>query len=152
DKKIDNFDLYVAVKQGPRAAFTAPTPINPVCTDADELHPWLTADGKHLYFSRKTKAGWRVFVAGRAAATGAAGFGAPKMLAELPPDFHHATLTPDGSTMYLQGLLESGRWGLFRSVRKGAGWGQPVALEEMNHPGGDVGDKSPCLSRDGTLL
>src|SRR5262249_15700849 len=29
-----NFDIYVAVRQSARAAFTAPTPINAVCTEA----------------------------------------------------------------------------------------------------------------------
>ncbi|HZT80201.1 MAG TPA: hypothetical protein VFA26_08265 [Gemmataceae bacterium] len=152
DRKVNNFDLWVAVKQGPRAAFSAPTPINAVCTEADELHPWLSADGKELYFSRKTKAGWRVFVSRRSGAVGAGGFGEAKLVEELPADFHHVTLTPDGKTMYGQGLLGSGRWGLFRSVRAGNGWGKPVPLDELNHPESEVGDKSPCLSRDGAIL
>ena len=53
------------VKQGPRADFTSPTPINSVDTEADEMHPWITATGRELYFSRKTKEGWRVYVASR---------------------------------------------------------------------------------------
>src|SRR5262245_33496472 len=113
DKETKNFDIYVAVKQDRAAAFTAPTPLNTITTDADELHPWLAASGRELYFSRKTKAGWRVLMAGRKETTGAAGFGEPTTL-DLPPDFHHVTLMPDGRTMYLQGPLEQGRWGLFR--------------------------------------
>src|SRR5262249_54025802 len=69
DEEVNNFDLYVAVKLTPRAAFTAPTPISTVSTKDDELHPWLTADGKRLYFSRKTKDGWRVLVSSGAATT-----------------------------------------------------------------------------------
>src|SRR5262249_2216395 len=47
-----NFDIYVAVRQSRLAEWTAPTPVNAVCTPADEMHPWLTHDGRLLYFSR----------------------------------------------------------------------------------------------------
>jgi hypothetical protein len=152
DKKIDNFDLFVAVKQGPGKAFSAPVGIDAVDTPEDEMHPWLTPDGRQLYFSRKTKEGWRVFVTSRKAATGAKGFGEPILLKELPPDFHHATLTPDGKTMYLQGPLDKGRWGLFVSTRTDGEWSKPEALDLLNHPEAPTGDRSPCLSRDGSLL
>jgi hypothetical protein len=151
DKQTKNFDIYVAVKQDRNAAFSAPTPISTISSAADELHPWLAASGKELYFSRKTKEGWRVFVATRKEATGAAGFAEPKAL-DIPVEFHHATLTPDGRTMYLQGPLEKGRWGLFRSTRAGAGWSQPEPLDDLNDPSGKTGDRSPCLSRDGFWL
>jgi hypothetical protein len=152
DKEIDNFDIYVAVKQGATRGFSAPTPVNTVCTADDELYPWLSADGKQLYFSRKTKEGWRVLVASRASATGAAGFGAPKLLAELEPGFHHATLTPDGKTMYLQGPLANNRWGLFRSAWSGTAWNKPEPLDDLNNEEAPSGDRSPCLSRDGSML
>jgi hypothetical protein len=152
DAKGDNFDIYVAVREGADSAFTSPTPLQTVCTAADELHPWLTADGKVLYFSRKTKDGWRVYVARRKEATGAAGFGDPELVKELSAGFHHATLTPDGKTMYLQGPLEKERWGLYRSVRGADGWGKPEALDELNSADGATGDRSPGLSRDGTML
>jgi hypothetical protein len=151
DKKTTNFDIYVAVRQDRNAVFTSPTPINTISSEADELHPWLSANGKELYFSRRTKEGWRVFVATRKEATGAAGFGEPKVL-DLPHDFHHATLTPDGRTMYLQGPLESGRWGLFRAIRNGNGWSKPEPLDDLNHADGKTGDRSPCLTRDGFWL
>jgi hypothetical protein len=152
DKEINNFDIYVAVRQFAGKDFTSPTPINPIATADDEMHPWLASGGKQLYFSRKTKEGWRVFVTSRTQATGAAGFGEPKQI-DLPADFHHATLTPDGKTMYLQGPLEKGRWGLFRSTAmvKG-GWSKPEPLDELNNEEGPTGDRSPSLSRDGTLL
>jgi len=152
DKKNDNFDIYVAVRQGPNSVFSAPTPVQTVCTDQDELHPWLTTDGKSLYFSRKTKDGWRVYVATRKEATGGAGFGEPTLVKDLPDGFHHATLTPDGKTMYLQGPLEKERWGLFKSVRGSGGWGKPEPLDELNNADGPTGDRSPGLSRDGAFL
>jgi hypothetical protein len=151
DKDINNFDLFVVFRQGPGKEFTTPTGLNAPATEADELHPWLAAGGKTLYFSRKTKDGWRVFVTTRTATTGAQGWGEPKQL-DLPADFHHATLTPDGKTMYLQGPLEKGRWGLFRSAASGAGWAKPEPLESLNNAEGAKGDVSPALSADGNVL
>src|SRR4051812_33567086 len=95
-----NFDIYVEVKQNARATFSAPAPLNTVDTEADEMHPWLTPDSRRLYFSRKDKDGWHVYLATRQAATGAAGFMQPTLVKDLPVNFHHATLTPDGKTMY----------------------------------------------------
>jgi Tol biopolymer transport system component len=153
DKSSKGFDLYVAVKQGKDKAFTEPRALTTVDTeDADEMHPWLSADGKELYFSCKTKEGWRVFVARRASAAGPVGFGDPVMLEDLPPGFHHATLMPDGSKMYLQGPLENGRWGLFVSTSSRKGWGKPELLDMLNDPEAPTGDRSPALSRDGFRL
>jgi hypothetical protein len=152
DKESINFDLYVAVKQGPGKAFAEPTPVQIVDTEADEKDPWLTGDGRQLYFTRKTREGMRVFVSSRARATGPGGFGEPVLIKELPPDFSHATLTPDGRFMYLQGPLENDRWGLFVSTRGPKGWSQPEPLEQLNHPKGKRGDRSPGLSRDGLSL
>jgi hypothetical protein len=154
DKNAKNFDIYVAVKQNPGAdkVFAEPTPVQVVCTEADEMHPWLSADGKELYFSRKTKEGWRVFVARRASAAGPQGFGEPMLLEDLPPDFHHVTLMPDGKTMYLQGPLDKGRWGLFAATRAGKSWNKPEPLEALNDAAAPTGDRSPALSRDGSRL
>jgi hypothetical protein len=152
DKRQGNFDLYVAVRQFAGREFTAPTPLQEVCTPEDEMHPWLTADKRRLYFSRKTKEGWRVFAASRPSPQGPRGFQAPAPVEGLPPDLHHATLTPDGKTMYLQGPVEGGRWGLFRSRSAGTGWSRPEPLEGLNHPEGPKGSVSPSLSRDGALL
>src|SRR5262249_20196578 len=140
-----------AVRHDAGKAWSAPTPVMNVNTEADELHPWVTGDGKSLYFSRRTKEGWRVFVTTRDGTMGPGGWGEPAAV-ELPVNFHHATLTPDGKTMYLQGPLEKGRWGLFVSKREGKGWGKPEALEALNHAEGKTGDRSPNLSRDGRLL
>lgn len=152
DKDAKNFDLYVAVKQDDGKAFTEPTPVQATNTDADEMNPWLSTDGKQLYFSRKTTEGWRVYVSTRAKATGAQGFEEPVPIAELPPDFHHATLSRDGNTMYLQGPLDGGRTGLFVSTKSTKGWSKPQALAMLNHPKAPKGDRSPALSADGNFL
>ncbi len=152
DKDTNNFDLYVAVKQGSNKAFAETTPVQSANSEADEMNPWLSADGKQLFFSRKTKEGWRVYVCTRAQATGAQGFDKPVLIEELPPDFHHVTLTRDGKTMYMQGPLEGGRTGLFVATKSPRGWGKPEALTMLNHPEAPKGDRSPALSADGNWL
>jgi hypothetical protein len=149
--KGDNFDIYVAVKQGHQADFTSATAVHSVCSEADELHPWVTSNGRELYFSRKSKDGWHVWMAPRPDGTGA--FEKPKQL-DLPVDSHHATLTPDGLTMFLQRPLEKERWGLFRSTRAStkADWSKPEPLDDLNNADAPTGDRSPCLSRDGSML
>jgi hypothetical protein len=153
-----NFEIVHSIRSDLRnpTRFTGPTFVQAVCTENDELHPWLSEDGLELYFSRKTKDGWRVYVATRPPAAprqprGA--FGQPREIKELPAGFHHATLSRDGKTMYLQGPLEQ-RWGLFRSTRTSIKqpWGAPHLLANLNHPEAATGDQSPCLSRDGSRL
>jgi Tol biopolymer transport system component len=153
DDKEATFDIFAAIKNlpGPDKVFETPTPILSIDTPEEEMHPWLSADGRSLYFSRKTKEGWRVLMAQRKTATGLAGFGEPITL-DLPPGFHHPTLTPDGKTMYLQGPLEKDRWGLFVATRTDKGWSLPEALDMLNNAEGPTGDRSPALSRDGTRL
>jgi WD40-like Beta Propeller Repeat len=152
-EKEASFDIFLAIKPLPGAnkVFNEPRPIEKIDTPGDEMHPWLTDNGKSLYFSRKTKEGWRVCVSSHKMGAGPAGFEDPITL-DLPPDYHHATLTPDGKTMYLQGPLEKGRWGLFVSTKTDKGWSLPEELNMLNHPEGPTGDRSPNLSRDGSLL
>ncbi|HEY7425944.1 MAG TPA: hypothetical protein VH682_17060 [Gemmataceae bacterium] len=151
DREINNFDIYIAVKQNREAVFSAPTPVNAVDTEADEMYPWLTAGGKQLYFSRKTKEGWRVYLSQRAKPVGEA-FGAPALVEDLPPDFHHVTLTSDGKTMYLQGPLDKERTGLFTATKTAKGWTKPEPLSMLNHPEAAKGDRAPALSADGSML
>jgi Tol biopolymer transport system component len=147
---VKNFDLYFSRKYSARQPFTQGTPIIGVCTEADELHPWVTPSGKEMYFSRKTKEGWRIFVA-KGPAQGA--ITDPRPL-DLPLDFHHPSLSSDGLTMYMQGPVDKDRWGLYRATRPrlGAPWSKPVELAELNHPEAPRGDMSPSLSADGRTL
>jgi hypothetical protein len=148
----DNFDIVHAIKLIKPHEFTVPTPVQAVCTAADEMFPWVSWDGRELYFSRKTSAGWRVLVARRPGNRGA--FTDPKLLEELPAGFHHTTLSRDGRTMYLQGPLGNSRWGLFRCTRPGPAmpWSKPEPLDGLNSPAAPTGDTSPCLAADGTKL
>lgn len=149
DRRGDNYDIYYLIRQGPGSEFTTKTAVISVCTEVDEMHPWLTLDGRHLYFSRKDKDGWRVYVASRPPDGG--GFGKPVRI-DLPVGFHHATLDPKGQVMYLQGPLENNRTGLFRSTASGKQWSKPEPLTRLNNAEGPRGDLSPNLSRDGSML
>jgi hypothetical protein len=148
DNDNNNFDIYVAQRFDPRKAFSAMTPVQSVDSPSDEMHPWLTADGKEMYFSRKKDGHWRVFVASRPANIGPQFSGEARELKELPDDFHHATLSQDGKTMYLQGPVGNGRWGIFRSTRTGSKWSAPEELTMLNDRDGPTGDRSPALSRE----
>ncbi len=151
DEKGKNYDLFVAVKQGKDKVWSAPTPVMKVNTDVDECFPWITADGKSLFFSRKTKDGWKLMVSQRTNASGPQGWRDPEEVT-LPVGYHHATFTPDGKTMIVQGPLEKGRWGLFLSTKSGKEWSEPEPITGLNHPEGKVGDRAPNLSRDGANL
>ncbi len=129
----------------------------PLTPGADEVdRAWLIKDGKTLtlYFSRKTKDGYRVFTANCNNPKGGQGFAAAVLvrMKTSPSDFHHVTLTPDGATMYMQGPLDKDRLGLFVSTRTGKTWSKPEPLEQVNDPSGPTGDCSPSLSRDGRTL
>jgi hypothetical protein len=150
DKEAKNFDIYVAVRQAPGRAFAEPRALK-IGTPEDEMHPWLANNGKELYFSRKTKDGWRVFVSTRTQVTNPVGFTEATLLDDLPAGFHHATLTPSGQTMYLEGPLDKGRVGLFMSKKTDKKWSKPELLD-VNSDEAPTGDKSPCLSRDGATL
>jgi hypothetical protein len=143
--KGENFDLFYLTKQNAEADFTTMTAL-PLNTPKDELHPWLTADGQSLYFSRKNPDGWHIYVGKRSV-----NFARPKLI-DLPAGFHHPTLTADGKTMFLQGPLPEDRWGLFRSTWNGQRWSKPEPLDWLNNPNGKRGDQSPSLSRDGNVL
>jgi WD40-like Beta Propeller Repeat len=144
--KLRNFDIFKKI------GMQAPTPLpgGGVNEKTDELHPWITPAGKEFYFSRKTDEGWKLMVAsgpvpGPIGKVKEVGFGA---------GFHHATLSKDALTMYVQGLLKEGRWGLYRSKRDkvGAAWSEPAPLTALNHEETTLGDLSPSLSADGSKL
>src|SRR5262245_50822335 len=143
-RKLKNYDIKYKI--GGQAPLILPGISEP----DDELHPWVTADGRECYFSRKTKDGWQLFVA-RGPAPGPIGDPRP---AGFAAGFHHATLSSSGLTMYLQGPLEKDRWGLFRARRAkiGGAWSKPEPLVNLNGPDGPRGDLSPCLSPDGVRL
>jgi hypothetical protein len=148
DKKFDkfkNFDIMMQI--GFQAPLFVPGDVN---SKVDEMYPWITPAGKELYFSRKTEKGWKLFVAvgptpGPIGKSKEVGFDI---------GFHRAAIGGNGLTMYLQGLLEKGKIGLFRSKRAKVGdaWSAPEPLKMLNHDESKKGDMQPTVTLDGTRL
>lgn len=150
-QKGDNFDLYFYIRQKADADWTTKSALITLGTENDELYPWLSPDGKHIYFSRQDKEGWNIYTSAR---PGAGQFPEATRL-DFDGDYQHPTLTPDGKTMVLQRPLSGKgakrRWGLFVSHSTGKTWSKPEALTALNADG-PVGDLAPNLSRDGVTL
>ena len=148
DKKfagLKNFDILW--QTGTQAPLFVPGDVN---SKADEMYPWVTPAGKEFYFSRQTDDGWTLFVAngpapGPIGKAKAVGFAA---------DFHRATVAGNGLTMYLQGPLDDGKIGIFRSKRAklSDAWSKPEAVPALNHAESKKGDMQPALSLDGARL
>jgi hypothetical protein len=145
-EKLKNFDLMMQI------GFQAPLFVGgDVNTPADEMYPWVTPGGKEFYYSRKTEKGWKLFVAngpvpGPIGKSREVGF---------EVDFHRATIGgKDSLTMYLQGPLEGGKIGIYRSKRAKVteAWGKPEPVKALNHPESKKGDMQPALTFDGTRL
>jgi hypothetical protein len=143
--KLKNFDILMQI------GFQKPAPVlGEINSKADEMYPWITPDGKEFYFSRKTEEGWKLFLAkgpipgpiGKAKEVGFA------------VDFHRAAVGGSGLTMYLQGPLENGKIGIFRSKRGKVGdiWSRPEPVNALNHAESKKGDMQPAVTMDGTRL
>ena len=147
-----NLDIYFTRRLKPTEPYQriAMAPVHQVCTPEDEAYPWVSADSKEMYFSRKTKDGWKV---GRAYGKDPRSFEKVELL-DFPPDFSHTAVTKDGLTMYLQGPVENKKLALFISKRgsKTAAWGKPEPLTVLNAKDSVKGDCSPSLSADGFRL
>jgi hypothetical protein len=147
DKKFEalrNFDIYQAIGE------RAPTPLLGIGEREDEIAPCVAAGGKELYFSRNTKDGWLLFVAA-GPVPGPIGKARPVGFAE---GFYHASVSPSGLSMFLQGTLADGKAGLYHSKRASltGKWSDPEPVRKLNTSDGKAGDSSPNLSPDGSRL
>lgn len=155
DKKQPNLDIYRVGRfnpQRPFQGFNAAGPVQSIASEADEAFPWVSADAKELYFSRKGKEGWQLM---RAAAKEPHLFEKPEAVG-LEVGFHHAVLSRTGLTMIVQGPLKRGepRQGLFVCKRAKAteAWSAPKPLTSINSEEGTIGTCSPGLSGDTRFL
>jgi hypothetical protein len=151
DAKKPNFDIYRVGRFNERRPFqgnNAASPVQAVCTDADEAFPWLSPDARELHFSRKTEKGWQLM---RAVGKEPRVFTQVETLA-VSTGFYHACLNRAGTKMIVQGPLqpEETRQGLFLVKRKStkATWEEPIPLTSINSTEGTLGTCSPSLSID----
>jgi WD40-like Beta Propeller Repeat len=145
-EKLKNFDLMMQI------GFQRPTPLlGEINTPAHEMYPWITPGGAELYFSRKMRDGYKLFVA-KGPVPGPIGNAKP---VGFDLDFHRATIGKDALTMYLQGPIDDDeKIGIFRSkrVKVGDAWSKPEPVKALNHPESKKGDMHPALTADGARL
>ncbi len=58
-------DLYTAVRGSTAAEFSAPTVITELSTSANDSDPWVSADGRHIYFVSDRAGGFSMYEAAR---------------------------------------------------------------------------------------
>ncbi len=143
--KLKNFDIVMQI--GFQKPIFVAGDINSV---AQELYPWITPAGKEFYYSRRTKDGWKLFVAngptpGPIGKSKEVGF---------PSGFHRATVAGSTLVMYLQGPWDNGKLGIHRSKRAKVtdAWSKPEPVTSLNHPESQNADMQPALTADGTRL
>lgn len=149
--KPANFDLYRVGRfnpQRPFQGFNAASPVQITSSERDEIAPWVSADAKELYFSRKTEAGWKLMYC---QAKEPHVFEKPVDVG-LDAGFHYAVLSRSGLTMILQGPISDTRQGLFVCKRsaKDTKWSKPAPLTSINREAGNT--CSPALSGDTRFL
>jgi hypothetical protein len=147
-----NLDIFFTRKLRSNQPFQrlAIAPVHQVCSSDDEAHPWVSADHRDMYFSRKAKDGWRI---GHAVGTAPRSFEKVTML-DLPVGFQHPSLSRDMLTMYVHGPIDEKRTGIFvvRRANRSATWGKPESVDVVNSKDGPLGERSPSLSPDGAIL
>lgn len=150
-----NLDLYRVGRFNPKRPFqgySAAAPMQALCTTSDEAYPWLSPDGKEMYFSRKTKDGWRLF---RAISKQPLAFDMTEEV-PLPAGYYHACLNRATTVMILQGPAgtASDRHSLYFCTRRTVQqpWREPKPITALGCDEGKLGIRSPALSFDGKYL
>ncbi len=147
-------DLWVSTRVAPDAAFTEPVSLAELGSAAADHLPWVSPNELSMLFSsaRRGVAG-DVWLAQRAAKTGA--FGSPVPLEEINTDANEgrAVLSSDGLTIIFASDREGGQgtqdlWMATRDA-SGAPFAAAVNLIAQNSP---ALDQDPFLSADGTEL
>lgn len=155
DARKKNYDLYRVGRFNPLRpfqGFNAASPIQATTTESDEIAPWVSADAKVLYFSRRTASGWQLM---KCVAQQPHSFEKPESVG-LEIGYHRAVLSKTMLTMIVQGPLKSGetRQGLFvcKRARLDEPWASPRPITSINSDEGAVGTVSPALSGDTRFL
>jgi hypothetical protein len=150
-----NLDLYRVGRFNPKRpfqGFSAAGPVQIACTETDEAFPWVSLDGKEMYFSRKTKSGWQQM---RATGKEPMVFTAVEEY-KLPAGFHHVCFNRANTLMFVHGPAQPGEDRLALYFRKRLSvrepWRDMKPLTSLNHAEGKLGTRSPALSADGKFL
>lgn len=147
---VGGFDVYVATRPSPTAAFATPALVNGINTPEFDNRPAVTADGLTLYV--ETKRGANPYHLMRATRTStSASFGALQPVPELTSTSSEVapTIVPDGHAIYFM----SGRSGanqLYRAEQVGGAFAAPQQVSGTNLAG-NVADY-PMISADELTL
>ncbi|HLK90135.1 MAG TPA: hypothetical protein VKZ18_09580 [Polyangia bacterium] len=149
---MGGYDVWVAVRSDPNAAFSAPSPVDGVNSGDDERQPVLSGDALHLYFmSNHGASSYDIVEATRNGLTG--GFAPPVVVPGLASGAGDVSpwLSAAGTQIYFGSGRSGGLGGndLYLADLSAAGGGNVVDLTAVNSAADDA---SPVLSHDGLTL
>lgn len=127
------WDLWQATLQDKRWMEPQPLAVN---SAADEVDPFLSTDGRWLYFASNRKGGHGGFDLYRAAVAADGSLGRPQNLGPAVngrQDERSPALADDGRLLFSSNRGSgSGGWDLWRAAAAGEGFAAPVALAGIN--------------------
>lgn len=150
---VANGNLWIARRASLTSFFSAPSPIDGVNSEGDDIEPWLDPTEQRLYFASDRLSGFDIFVATK---NGPSSYATPVLLDELtgPGTNEAPVLTGDELTMYFASNRPGSKDGtqdVWVTTRTsiGAKFGTPVALTDFNS---DKDDYPTWVSADGCRI
>jgi hypothetical protein len=145
-------EIHVSRRVSVSADFPASIPVAALNTSASEIQPFLSADGREMWFVRYVGQLGHIF---RAPVVGD-GFGTPQLVPELSSTIAHdwhPTPSADGLTMYFSSMRPGGKgdhdiWVARRTTATGT-FAPATHVSELSTPGLDA---PGWLSPDGCRL
>ncbi len=146
-------DIWTSTRQSTDSSWLTPTRVAELSTDAIDLDPTISADGRTVWFvSDRAGSTWSLWVSTRLDRNGS--WAEPQPVAELTADVNLRApcVTADGLTMVF--VLEQGPQGgadlfMVRRASIAAPWESPRALAEVNTI---ANDWDPFIGSDGLVL
>lgn len=136
---VDGWDLWQATLQDKRWMDPQPLALN---SAADEVDPFLSADGRWLYFASNRKGGRGGFDLYRAPVASNGDIGAPQLLGTSVngrQDERSPALADDGRLLFASNRSGGvGGWDLWMAARDGDGFAAPAALAGINTAADEV--------------
>jgi Tol biopolymer transport system component len=133
------WDLWQATLQDKRWTQPQPLVLN---SSADEVDPYLSADGRWLYFASNRKGGRGGFDIYRAPLAADGSIGAPQVLGpsiNSRRDERSPALADDGRLLFSSNRDGgAGGWDLWSAPFQADGFGAPAALAGPNTPGDEI--------------
>ncbi|MBX3203567.1 MAG: hypothetical protein KF764_00800 [Labilithrix sp.] len=142
--------VFTASRASRQNAFDVPRPVEELTGGAGDLHPWITGDGKTLFFARALDGGvYKIHQASRS--TPDATFGPASEVPGVNSD-EYDSLSPSVSDDLGEMIFSSNRNGGYRIYRS-ASFQQPVEVTELSGlMGGGRGFRGTVLHASGLYL